>query len=118
MNLGPFQALTSPAAHVLGYTLLLLTHATIVIVMLLNIRIAILNKTMGAHMTEAKIEATVVFPEYVLHMKKTTTPDDGNWSLNGKSGDVFYSVLEETLRSMRYETSNQKVTRKAIAKRR
>ncbi|EQC38827.1 hypothetical protein SDRG_03785 [Saprolegnia diclina VS20] len=116
INLEPFQALTSPAAYVLGYTLLL-THATIVIVMLLNALIAIMNKTMGAYVEEAKLEATVTFSECVLRMEKAKTfgtkPQD-YVAVVGKRHIFFYNALEETLRQLRHEKNKDKVVLDAI----
>ncbi|KDO29613.1 hypothetical protein SPRG_05566 [Saprolegnia parasitica CBS 223.65] len=72
INLEPFKALRTPSQYMLGY-LLLLTHATISIVMLLNVLIAMMNKTMGNYLEEAKHEARVTFAECVLRMEKTKT---------------------------------------------
>ncbi|KDO29612.1 hypothetical protein SPRG_05565 [Saprolegnia parasitica CBS 223.65] len=116
INLAPFQALTSPAAYVLGYTLLL-THATIVIVMLLNALIAIMNKTMGAYVEEAKLEATVTFSECVLRLEKAKTfgTQTKDWaSILGKDDHVFFNVLEDTLRMLRHENNHDEVVREAI----
>ncbi|EQC26882.1 hypothetical protein SDRG_15305 [Saprolegnia diclina VS20] len=72
INLEPFDQLASPSAYVLGY-LLLVSHATIVIVMLLNVLIAMMNKTMEAHFAEDKAQACVTFAECVLRMRKVDT---------------------------------------------
>ncbi|KDO29608.1 hypothetical protein SPRG_05561 [Saprolegnia parasitica CBS 223.65] len=94
INMEPFDQLASPAAYVLGY-LLLVTHATIVIVMLLNVLIAMMDKTMGAHMDEAKLEACVTFAECVLRMEKTTTStSEAYWgSLDMDMVDILYEEL-------------------------
>ncbi|EQC28420.1 hypothetical protein SDRG_13748 [Saprolegnia diclina VS20] len=70
IELEPFENLPAPGPYVLGYTLLL-THATLVIVMLLNVLIAMLNKSMEEIMEKAKLEARVSFAECILRSEKT-----------------------------------------------
>ncbi|KDO29609.1 hypothetical protein SPRG_05562 [Saprolegnia parasitica CBS 223.65] len=94
INMEPFEQLGTTASSVLGY-FLVLTHATIVIVMLLNVLIAMLNKTMGAHMDEAKLEACVTFAECVLRMEKTsaTSKQRGVTCNAVEVGRLFHDLL-------------------------
>ncbi|EQC28405.1 hypothetical protein SDRG_13734 [Saprolegnia diclina VS20] len=69
IELEPFENLPAPGPYVLGYTLLL-THATLVIVMLLNVLIAMLNKSMDKVMEKAKLEVRVSFAECILRNEK------------------------------------------------
>ncbi|EQC26881.1 hypothetical protein SDRG_15304 [Saprolegnia diclina VS20] len=115
INLEPFKALTSPVQWILGYVLLL-THATISIVMLLNVLIAMMNKTMGSYLEEAKHEARVTFAECVLRLEKTKTfatteadlkavivkGDSSNDTVNEK----IETLLERMCRSRRVTTRN------------
>ncbi|EQC28419.1 hypothetical protein SDRG_13747 [Saprolegnia diclina VS20] len=66
----PFEKLPSPGPIVLGYTLLL-THATLVIVLLLNVLIAMMNATMATDMETAQLDAIVSFAECILRSEKT-----------------------------------------------
>ncbi|KDO24125.1 hypothetical protein SPRG_10913 [Saprolegnia parasitica CBS 223.65] len=68
---GPFDELADPTQYVLGYTLLL-THATLVIVMLLNVLVAMMTKSVDGGMEKAKREALVSFAECILRSEKTT----------------------------------------------
>ncbi|KDO21774.1 hypothetical protein SPRG_13188 [Saprolegnia parasitica CBS 223.65] len=70
IDLDPFEELPAPGPYVLGYALLL-THATLVIVMLLNVLIAMLNKSMDKVMEMAKLEARVSFAECIIRSEKT-----------------------------------------------
>ncbi|KDO17910.1 hypothetical protein SPRG_16681, partial [Saprolegnia parasitica CBS 223.65] len=69
IELDPFEKLPAPGPYVLGYTLLL-THATLVIVLLLNVLIAMLNKSMDKVMEDAKLEVRVSFAECILRNEK------------------------------------------------
>ncbi|EQC25615.1 hypothetical protein SDRG_16511 [Saprolegnia diclina VS20] len=115
INLEPFDQLATTSASILGY-LLVLTHATIVIVMLLNVLIAMMDKTMGAYMDEAKVEATVTFAECVLRMEKTTTQamSEVYWrQLDKSKAQVLY---ENMLRADANEKSEDSAVLHAIAK--
>ncbi|OQR81321.1 hypothetical protein ACHHYP_16499 [Achlya hypogyna] len=70
IELDPFENLPDTSSYVLGYTLLL-THATIVMVMLLNVLIAIMAKTVDGGLDQAKLDALVSFAECVLRSEKT-----------------------------------------------
>ncbi|OQS04397.1 hypothetical protein THRCLA_03362 [Thraustotheca clavata] len=70
IDLDPFENLPNTASYVMGYVLLL-THATIVIVMLLNVLIAIMTETVDGGLDQAKVEALVSFAECVLRSEKT-----------------------------------------------
>ncbi|EQC28403.1 hypothetical protein SDRG_13732 [Saprolegnia diclina VS20] len=65
-----FAKLPTTSAVLLGYTLLL-THATLVMVMLLNVLIAMMTKSVEARMEKAKREALVSFAACVLRSEKT-----------------------------------------------
>ncbi|EQC38826.1 hypothetical protein SDRG_03784 [Saprolegnia diclina VS20] len=107
INLEPFDQLESPSAYVLGY-LLLVTHATIVIVMLLSALIAMMNKTMGAHMDEAKLEACITFAECVSRMRKvdTITVSKIDWDNLG-----YQKLYDDTMADDKYDKipSNQEL---------
>ncbi|OQR82509.1 hypothetical protein ACHHYP_15914 [Achlya hypogyna] len=70
IDLDPFEQLDDSTQYVLGYVLLL-SHATIVIVMLLNVLIAMMAKTVDGGLDQAKLEALVSFAECVLRSEKT-----------------------------------------------
>ncbi|KDO24112.1 hypothetical protein SPRG_10900 [Saprolegnia parasitica CBS 223.65] len=72
INADPFEKLPAPGPIVLGYTLLL-THATLVIVLLLNVLIAMMNATMATDMETAQLDAIVSFAECILRSEKTIT---------------------------------------------
>ncbi|OQR82519.1 hypothetical protein ACHHYP_15913 [Achlya hypogyna] len=73
INLDPFESLPTTGEYVLGYALLL-THATLVIVMLLNVLVAMMNKTMDDTMEKAHIEAQASFAECILRSEKVLAP--------------------------------------------
>ncbi|EQC26883.1 hypothetical protein SDRG_15306 [Saprolegnia diclina VS20] len=115
INMEPFDQLATTSASILGY-LLLVSHATIVIVMLLNVLIAMMDKTMGAYMDEAKVEATVTFAECVLRMEKTTTQamSEVYWrQLDKSKAQVLY---EDMLRADANEKSEDSAVLHAIDK--
>ncbi|KDO26454.1 hypothetical protein SPRG_08257 [Saprolegnia parasitica CBS 223.65] len=71
IDLDPFEDLPGLGQYVLGYTLLL-THATLVIVLFLNVLIAMLNKAMDHVVMEmAMLEARVSFAECIIRSEKT-----------------------------------------------
>ncbi|KDO21775.1 hypothetical protein SPRG_13189 [Saprolegnia parasitica CBS 223.65] len=72
INADPFEKLPAPGPIVLGYTLLL-THATLVIVLLLNVLIAMMNATMATDMETAQLDAIGSFAECILRSEKTIT---------------------------------------------
>ncbi|OQR88248.1 hypothetical protein ACHHYP_07021 [Achlya hypogyna] len=114
INIEPFDQLESTTASILGY-ILLLTHATIVIVMLLNVLIAMMDKTMGAYMDEAKVEACVTFAECVLRMEKMSKQEtsEAYWQqLDMSEVQVLY---ENIVRADSHEKSNDDAVLKAIA---
>ncbi|OQS04011.1 hypothetical protein THRCLA_21003 [Thraustotheca clavata] len=69
IDLEPFKKLNG-ASYVVGYTILL-THATLVIVMLLNVIVAMMSKTMEDSFEKAKMKAIISFAECVLRCEKT-----------------------------------------------
>lgn len=69
INLDAFENLTD-GSYVLGYVLLL-SHATLTIVMLLNVLVAMMTKTVDGGLDQAKLEALVSFAECVLRSEKT-----------------------------------------------
>ncbi|KDO22391.1 hypothetical protein SPRG_11343 [Saprolegnia parasitica CBS 223.65] len=96
IELDPFENLPDTSSYVLGYTLLL-SHATIVMVMLLNVLIAIMTKTVDGGLELAKLEALVSFAECVLRSEKTAglTPiaADGpgdHMALLSATGDIGF----------------------------
>ncbi|KDO24124.1 hypothetical protein SPRG_10912 [Saprolegnia parasitica CBS 223.65] len=70
IDLEPFETLEDTTQYVVGYVLLL-SHATIVIVMLLNVLIAMMAKTVDGGLDMAKLEALVSFAECVLRSEMT-----------------------------------------------
>ncbi|EQC25616.1 hypothetical protein SDRG_16512 [Saprolegnia diclina VS20] len=89
------------------YLLLLLSHATIVVVMLLNVLIAMMSKTMGAYIEEAKVEATVTFAECVLRMEKTKTFKTSKERLDkAVNGEEYKKHMISVQRTMRREKRN------------
>ncbi|EQC25618.1 hypothetical protein SDRG_16514 [Saprolegnia diclina VS20] len=114
INMEPFNQLASPAAYVLGY-LLLVTHATIVIVMLLNVLIAMMDKTMGAHMDEAKLEACVTFAECVLRLEKTTTSAISDEYWGNLNMDKVENLYEEIVRADANEKRDDDAVLDALA---
>ncbi|KDO29610.1 hypothetical protein SPRG_05563 [Saprolegnia parasitica CBS 223.65] len=93
INVEPFDQLASPSAYVLGY-FLLVTHATIVVVILLSVLIAMMNKTMDAHFAQDKAQACVTFAECVLRMGKvkTSTTRRGNLQQLGYK-DLYDNIV-------------------------
>ncbi|OQS03987.1 hypothetical protein THRCLA_03735 [Thraustotheca clavata] len=77
INLDPFNKLTG-VSFVLGY-IILLTHATLAIVMLLNVIVAMMNKTMSDSFEKSKMKAIISFAECVLRCEKTY----GTRTING-----------------------------------
>ncbi|OQR88753.1 hypothetical protein THRCLA_10122 [Thraustotheca clavata] len=69
INLDPFNNL-SGASYVLGY-IILLSHGTLVIVMLLNVIVAMMTKTMDDSFEKARMKAIISFAECVLRCEKT-----------------------------------------------
>ncbi|OQS07829.1 hypothetical protein THRCLA_20052 [Thraustotheca clavata] len=69
IDLDPFNTL-SGASYVAGY-IILLTHATLVIVMLLNVIVAMMSKTMEDSFEQSKMKAIVSFAVCVLRCEKT-----------------------------------------------
>ncbi|OQR97171.1 hypothetical protein THRCLA_07067, partial [Thraustotheca clavata] len=70
IELDPFENLPTKGSYVLGY-IILLTHATLVIVMLLNVIVAMMSKTVDGGLDKAKMEALFSFAECVLRCEKT-----------------------------------------------
>ncbi|OQR87250.1 hypothetical protein THRCLA_10483 [Thraustotheca clavata] len=77
LDLEPFNQL-SPQKYFIGYVLVL-THATLVMVMLLNVLIAIMSKSVDGGLERAKLDALESFAECVVRSEKIAglaTPKD------------------------------------------